>query len=255
MTVDEMKVKYGAEKVLCVYDKKLSSSNMTLEEIIEYYGFTAFRFDVENNTEIRQIIPYVVVTNGDKVFRTTRIAGDERLVGKQSIGIGGHIDSADVQMIEKNRIDVAAAIDNCIVRELNEEINMNWDGCVMNKHESFVDDSDDVSKVHLCLLYTCDTMDDVTVKETEKLEGSFVTVEELYADFDKLENWSQIALKMLFPITLDKNAVDCATKISKSQERRVAEQTKTLEYRDTVSNVPKKKKNKKSKSVEEQNEI
>lgn len=254
MTVDEMKAKYGAEKVLCIYDKKLTSSNMSLEEIIEYYGFTAFRFDVENDTNIRQIIPYVVVTNGDKVFRTTRIAGDERLIGKQSIGIGGHIDSADVQMIERNRIDVAAAIDNCIVRELNEEINMNWDGCVMHDHGSFVDDSDDVSKVHLCLLYTCDTVDDVTVKETEKLEGSFVTVEELYADFDKLENWSQIALKMLFPVVLDKNVVDYATKISKSQERRMTEQIEALEYRDTTSNVTKKKrqkKNKNSESVEE----
>ena len=37
-----------------------------------------------------------------------------------------------------------------------------------------------------------------TIKETDKLSGEFVSIDEVYNSLNKLENWSQIVLKKLF---------------------------------------------------------
>ena len=62
-----------------------------------------------------------------------------------------------------------------------------------------MDDSEPVSRVHLCLLYVIDVKNtNTTIKETDKLSGEFVSIDEAYNSLNKLENWSQIALKKLF---------------------------------------------------------
>ena len=202
MNKEQLKEKYGNEKVLCIYNKKLSTSKMSIDDLISYYGFTAYRFDVENDQNIRQIIPYVVIRYGDKIFCTTRIKGDERLVGRQSIGVGGHVDASDVSLFRSESmtaIDTKATVESCVIREINEELNFDWSDVQISYHGYFVDDSEPVSRVHLCLLYVIDVKNtNTTIKETDKLSGEFVSIDEAYNSLNKLENWSQIALKKLF---------------------------------------------------------
>ena len=59
--------------------------------------------------------------------------------------------------------------------------------------------SDDVSKVHACILCVVETDQDIKVKETDKLSGAWYTEDEITTGiFDKFENWSKIAYSKLF---------------------------------------------------------
>ena len=51
----------------------------------------------ENDPSHKQIIPYVLLAHGDKVLFYVRgkKAGEQRLVAKGSIGIGGHMNETD----------------------------------------------------------------------------------------------------------------------------------------------------------------
>ena len=51
--------------------------------------------------------------------------------------------------------------------------------------------------MHLGACFTLETEGEVTVKETEKLEGLWMTLPELKANYDYMETWTQIALEVL----------------------------------------------------------
>src|SRR3954454_9273568 len=55
------------------------------------------RPDAEQDPSWKQVIPYVVLRDGDAIFlmRRTRAGGDERLHDRYSIGIGGHVNPQD----------------------------------------------------------------------------------------------------------------------------------------------------------------
>ena len=55
------------------------------------------RPEAEQDPGYRQIIPYVLLCRGEKVFATRRLnkGGEARLHGKVSVGIGGHINPVD----------------------------------------------------------------------------------------------------------------------------------------------------------------
>ena len=223
MTVEELKEKYGSELVLCVSNKHLETSGMSLFDLIGAYGFLELRYDAELDFDSKQIIPYVVIRNGKKIFVTKRIDGDERLVGKMSIGEGGHIDRGDV-VVREGRIDLKKTVQNCMNRELTEELYIHGNIGDYQFVEHFTDDSVEVSRVHLCLLYTIDVDGDIDIKETDKLVGEWMTVSELRKNYDNLENWSQIALDLLYP-----------KRESKSVMRRKAIQLEADEKDETVN--------------------
>ena len=55
------------------------------------------RAQAETDPGFKQIIPYVVITDGARVLHYVRgkKSGEQRLVAKGSIGIGGHINDED----------------------------------------------------------------------------------------------------------------------------------------------------------------
>ena len=55
------------------------------------------RARAETDPTFKQIIPYVVITDGKSILHYVRgkKAGEQRLVSKGSIGIGGHINDED----------------------------------------------------------------------------------------------------------------------------------------------------------------
>lgn len=147
------------------------------------------RAEAEVQPAFKQIIPYVILRQGDKIFVTRRLnkGGEARLHGKISIGVGGHINPVDEQgdMLMKG-----------LWREIHEEVELHSHGELCSC--GFInDDSNSVGSVHLGACFTLETEGEVSVKETEKLEGLWMTLPELKANYDYMETWTQIALEVL----------------------------------------------------------
>lgn len=147
------------------------------------------RPEAEERPDHKQIIPYVILRQGDKVFVTRRLnkGGEARLHGKISIGVGGHINPAD----EEGNLLMCG-----LWREIHEEVQLNKHGELVSC--GFInDDSNSVGSVHLGACFTLRVEGDVSVRETEKLEGLWMTLPELKSNYDNMETWTQIALEVL----------------------------------------------------------
>ncbi|MGP0689777.1 hypothetical protein ACW5UC_24845 [Priestia aryabhattai] len=155
--------------------------------------------NAEINTDFKQPIPYIVIRRGNELFVTERLegAGEGRLHGKLSLGAGGHMNPLDSDMFSFHRV----LIENT-ERELEEELE------IITGNESFPkviglinDDSEPVSKVHIGILGIIDLSegDTVTVRETEQLAGSWISLDDLKSKevYDRLENWSKIVVDIL----------------------------------------------------------
>lgn len=204
MNTEQLKAKYGDEKVLCiprrVYEADPENWNfLRLTNVISDKGFFAYRYEVEMDESILQVIPYVVLKHEDKYFITKRIAGDERLKGMTAF-LGGHIDEKDGSVHE----DLIHSYDVIVVgmfRELTEETTLDINQVTnILAADVFVDESSQVSRCHICqlMIVEVDSMD-IEIKETEKLEGGWVTLDELKVikDSGKAEGWCKIAIDIL----------------------------------------------------------
>ena len=187
------------EKVLVVKTEKLAKfiSGRTglltedreamLDIIINEHEFID-RPAAEEDPSYKQIIPYVVLTRKGLVFATRRLnkGGESRLHGKVSIGIGGHINPVD-------ETDRRSVLMKGLERELEEEVYIQRRGELVP--QGFInDDGNGVGAVHLGLCFSMEVEGEVSVKETEKLSGGWMSLQELRGEFDNMETWSQIAL-------------------------------------------------------------
>lgn len=164
----------------------------------------------ENNAEInydyKQPIPYGVVISDDndihgiRIFVYRRLAGgtESRLHDKLSIGVGGHMNYA--KMEGKTFMEV---VKEEAIRELDEELifeGVDGEQSAANYDFNTIglinDEQDDVGKVHIGILYTVATpaSHSAAVRETDQLEGEWMTIEELEEVRGQLEGWSSIAL-------------------------------------------------------------
>jgi len=155
-------------------------------DLIAAKHFFVAREDAEVQPKWRQIIPYVVVMHGDDVFtlRRLRKQTETRLHDKVSIGIGGHINPGH---------DVLAGLH----KELEEEIAVN-DPFALEFAGILNDESTEVSRVHLGAVYVLGASSaNVSVRETEKMSGSFIARHDLGAMRDAMETWSQVVFDAL----------------------------------------------------------
>ena len=187
------------EKVLVVKTEKLAKfiSGKTglltadreemLDIIVNHHEFID-RPAAEEDPSYKQIIPYVVLTRKGLVFATRRLnkGGESRLHGKVSIGIGGHINPVD-------ETDRRSVLMKGLERELEEEVYIQHRGELVP--QGFINDGGNgVGAVHLGLCFSMEVEGEVSVKETEKLSGGWMSLQELRGEFDNMETWSQIAL-------------------------------------------------------------
>lgn len=187
------------EKVLVVKTEKLAKfiSGKTgllrddreemLDIIVNHHEFIS-RPAAEEDPSYKQIIPYVVLTQKGRVFTTRRLnkGGESRLHGKLSIGIGGHINPVD-------ETDRRSVLMKGLERELEEEVYIQHRGELVP--QGFInDDGNGVGAVHLGLCFSMEVEGEVSVKETEKLSGAWMSLQELKEEYDNMETWSQIAL-------------------------------------------------------------
>jgi predicted NUDIX family phosphoesterase len=141
----------------------------------------------EIDRSLKQIIPYLVLRDGDRIFlmKRTRAGGDARLHDHYTIGVGGHMNPGDHDIL------------GGLAREWHEEIEADF----LPDFE-FVgllnDDTVDVGVHHLGVVYLADAAGrPVGVRETHKLSGSFEEIGALRDVYDLMETWSQLALDAL----------------------------------------------------------
>jgi len=158
-------------------------------------GFFVERRWAEQDSSLKQIIPYNLIVHGDEIYLLKRLdsGGESRLHGKLSIGVGGHINPVDEA--EGDLLDIGCR------RELDEELNLETP-FTLKPAGVINDESNDVGSVHIGLvnLAHCETRD-VTVRETDQLEGGFVTQQALQEmannEPDRFESWSTMIISRL----------------------------------------------------------
>ena len=154
---------------------------------IEQHGRFGPRPAMEADPTFKQVIPYLVLRDGDRYFlmRRTRAGGDVRLHDRWSIGVGGHMNPGDENL------------DGGLRREWSEEV-------VADFVPDFQflgllnDDTTPVGQVHLGAVFVADAGGRaVAIRETEKLAGGFATPAEVAAVASDLETWSRLAFEFI----------------------------------------------------------
>jgi predicted NUDIX family phosphoesterase len=155
------------------------------------HNFFTPRPPAETNPDLKQIIPYVLIVHGDKVFHYVRgkKSGEQRLVAKGSLGIGGHMNDTDGFFFFDD-----AAYRNAVQREVEEE--MFIEAPYTNHMVALLnDDSNEVGKVHLGVVHIFKLADEKARKrESVITEAGFLPIAELRQRRDALETWSQLCL-------------------------------------------------------------
>ena len=156
------------------------------------------RATVEDDPSFKQLIPYCVLAWRDaggaaRYFAYTRGGGqsEARLRAKRSVGIGGHISSTDGEHGDDTSYEAGMR------REIAEEIAIGG-GWTSRCVGLINDDSNAVGSVHLGIVHVLEVeRPEVASRESELVECGFETLEQLLADRERFETWSQITLDAL----------------------------------------------------------
>ena len=159
------------------------------------------RSQAETDPNYKQLIPYVILTHDGKVLSYVRgkRAGESRLIGHRSIGIGGHINPTDDMPLFN--ADFHEAYRTAVEREVAEEVSM--EGAHTDRVVALLnDDSTEVGQVHLGIVHLWElTSPNVTKKEQMITQLNFMSIPELQDVRDSLETWSRLCLDHLEEMT------------------------------------------------------
>jgi predicted NUDIX family phosphoesterase len=195
--------KYNGERVLVV-------PTLLFHELGYFQGFSADvrpylgtlldgrhslflpRSAAEDDPSYKQLIPYCLFRCGDQLlhYRRGSGVGEGRLLGKRSVGIGGHISEED-----------AGGSDHPyqagMRREIAEEVEV-ASACRESILGLINDDATEVGRVHLGVVHVFDLDEPrVTPRESSIAEVGFARPDVLAANADEFETWSQICLRHL----------------------------------------------------------
>jgi predicted NUDIX family phosphoesterase len=148
------------------------------------------RAQAEHDPTHKQLIPYVLLAFENKVLHYVRgkKAGEQRLIAKGSIGIGGHMNDRDESLFALDEAAYRAGVE----REVNEEIKI--DSPLEDRIVALLnDDATDVGRVHLGIVHVFKLAEPKVEKREAMITNvAFVTKDELRERRDCLESWSQI---------------------------------------------------------------
>lgn len=179
-----------------------------LAVVMQAYGTMCVRklpsFDVEYNESFIQPIPYIIFkTNKDgeqKFLLFERLTGDERLTSKKTLGVGGHIDTDDLNSHSSNTpgADFKSLVSSSIKREIDEEVpwlNEIAKYCDVCPDSIIYSEDTPISKVHLGLVFVINVpnsfeMPDRLSSEELRMFPRWYSAEEL-ASVEELEDWSK----------------------------------------------------------------
>ena len=142
---------------------------------------------MEHDPAFKQVIPYLVLRDGERYFLMRRTAGggDPRLHGRYSIGVGGHLNPGD------------GDLQGGLRREWDEELVADFVP-TFRLVALLNDDTTEVGAVHLGAVYLAEAAGrPVAIRETHKLTGSFVSPADVERVADGLETWSWLTFAFL----------------------------------------------------------
>jgi predicted NUDIX family phosphoesterase len=150
------------------------------------------RREAETSPAYKQIIPYALIVFEKTVLHYVRgkKAGEQRLVAKGSIGVGGHMNETDESLFAMDEQAYRAGVE----REVNEEIKI--DTPFEDRIVALLnDDSTEVGRVHLGIVHILKLKEPKVQKREAMITSlTFLTKTELIARRESLESWSQICL-------------------------------------------------------------
>jgi len=157
----------------------------------------------ENDPSFKQVIPYVVITDGEKLLHYVRgkKSGEKRLVAKGSIGIGGHINDDDRGLFSANPGDFYRI---AVEREVGEEIQVegDFDSEIIGLIN---DDSTEVGSVHFGVVHLLWREPAQVIKKEQIItQMEFLPISELVSKKDTLETWSSLCLEPLQELLADR---------------------------------------------------
>ncbi len=156
-------------------------------DVIAGLGEYRPRSAMERDPSFKQVIPYLVLRDGERWFlmKRTRAGGDERLHDRWSIGVGGHLNPGD------------GGLAGGLEREWHEELVADFVPA-FEPVGLLNDDTTEVGAVHLGVVYLADAAGrPVAIRETDKLSGELVTGDVVAAGAEHLETWSRICFDFL----------------------------------------------------------
>lgn len=128
-----------------------------------------------------QIIPYTIVKDKDgKILTYRRKSKDPNLLGRYSIGVGGHVELCDMILTGVNINELDDIVINGQCRELVEEIQLSLHDANFSKYHTIIAlDNDKTNRIHVAFV------SDVVVEDVSKLvfdPNEFFDVEWLTSD-------------------------------------------------------------------------
>ncbi len=150
------------------------------------------RAQAENDPSYKQIIPYALIAHGTTVLHYVRgkKAGEQRLVAKGSIGIGGHLNDTDESLFAWDEQAYRAGVE----REVTEEITI--ESPFQDRIVALLnDDTTEVGQVHLGIVHVFQLAEPKVQKREAMITNlAFLTKAELQERREQLESWSQICV-------------------------------------------------------------
>ena len=190
-----------AEQVLCVrredvfpdgpWDGLVSDRLEAVHEAIRERSFFMPRGEVEEDPSYQQVIPYVVFRHRDRYLLTRRLKAstEKRLRHLYSLGVGGHINPEDLANGDP--------VSDGMRREWEEEVE--YTGSLEARPLGLIhEESAPVGRVHLGLVFLIDgDTPDIAIRETNKLAGQLLTLDEMRIHYLEMESWSQLVYDRL----------------------------------------------------------
>ena len=158
-------------------------------------NFFTPRAPAEIDPSLKQIIPYVLLVHGNRVLHYVRgkKAGEQRLVAKGSIGIGGHMNDHDEGLFALDRDAYNAGVQREVMEELR--ISTRYTNHLV---ALLTDDSTEVGRVHLGVVHVFVLeSEDVQKGEAMITDLQFLDPAQLAARREAMETWSQICFDRL----------------------------------------------------------
>jgi predicted NUDIX family phosphoesterase len=190
-----------AERVLCVrrddlfggraWDGFVSDGLERAQRVMRECSFFMPRSEVEEDAAYQQIIPYVVFRHAGRYLLTKRLkaSSEKRLRHLYSLGVGGHINPEDGAGGDP--------IAEGMRREWEEEVR--YEGRIEARLLGLIhEESAPVGRVHVGVVFLVDgDTSEIAIRETQKLSGELLTLEEMRIFYLEMESWSQIVYDRL----------------------------------------------------------
>jgi predicted NUDIX family phosphoesterase len=156
------------------------------------------RREAEADLSVIQLVSVFLVRFGDRwlTYKRTKRLPESRLHGYYSVSFGGHLNPDDV--LHLFNIFDADQAHAWLVRELHEELRLEKGDLADIRYRGLLyDDSRDVSKQHLGLVYDV-VLRSARYKIGERgflMDAKFETLDEIDSRIDEFENWSVLLVR------------------------------------------------------------